>query len=88
MIMRRTCPGIMMHMGQDTEAQLWILIENFTLRHVVPQVSSDERLLLQDLLEQCTHLLTSGRSGIGLEDAVTLCSELCKGRTHTTPPVR
>jgi hypothetical protein len=75
-----------MHMGQDTEAQLWILIENFPLRYVIPQVSSDEGLVLQNLLEQCTHLLTPGRPGIGLEDAVTLCRELFKGMTHTTPP--
>jgi hypothetical protein len=71
-------------MGQDTEAQLWILVEDFPLRHVVPQVSSDERFVLQNLLEQCAYLLTPSRSGTSLEDAVTLCSELCKGTTHTT----
>jgi hypothetical protein len=87
MIVRRTCPGVIIHMRQDAEAQLGILVENFPLRHVVPKVSSDERLVLQNLLEQCTHLLTPGRSGIGLENAVALCSELFKGMTHTTPPV-
>ena len=87
MIVWRTCPGVVMHMGQDTEAQLWILIENFPLWHVVPQVSSYERFVLQNLLEQCTHLLTPGRSGIGLEDTVTLCSKLFKSMTYTTPPL-
>src|SRR5262249_61331406 len=86
MIVRRTCPGIMIHMGQDTEAQLGILIENFALWHVVSKVSSYEGLVLQNLLEQRTHLLTPARSGIGREDAVTLCSELFKGITHITPP--
>ena len=49
------------------------------LWHIVAKMRRDELLVLQHLLQKCTHLLPACRAGIGLERTVTRGSKLFEG---------
>src|SRR5262249_48254209 len=47
----------LVRVGEDTEAELRILVEDLALGHVVSDVPGDERVVLEDLLHDLAHLL-------------------------------
>src|SRR5262249_1527395 len=69
-------------MGEDAEAELGILVENLALRHVVAHVLGDERLVLEDLLDDLADLLASGRSRPFRERALAGGAELLASPAH------
>ena len=66
MVVRRAFPGARVGMREDTEAEFRVLIKDFALWHIVAKMRCDELLVLQYLLEECTHLLPTGRPGSAL----------------------
>jgi hypothetical protein len=69
-------------MGQDAEAEFRILVEDFALWHVVPEVRGHEGFVLQDVPQERTHLLPAAGAGVGFEDTMTRSGELLKGMGH------
>ena len=49
------------------------------LQEIVAKMRRDELLVLQHLLQKCTHLLPACRTRIGLERTVTRGSKLFEG---------
>ena len=79
MVVRWALLGTRVGMREDAKTQFWVLIENFALWHIVAKMRRDEVLVLQHLLQKCTHLLPACRAGIGLESTVTRGSKLFEG---------
>jgi hypothetical protein len=69
--------GAMVHMGQNAEAELGILIEDFPLWHLVAKMGGDKILVLEDISQERADFLPAFRAGLGLENPVTRRRELC-----------
>ena len=70
-IVRRAFLGIVMHVRQDAKPQLGVLVQDFPLRHLVPQMRRHERVVLQHLPQQLTDSLPARRAGVGFQNVVT-----------------
>ena len=50
--------------GEDAEAELRIFVEDLALGDVVADVPADERLVLENLLDDLAHLLAARGAGV------------------------
>jgi len=69
-------------MAEDAESEFRILVEDLTLGHVVVEMSGDEILVLQHVLDERADLLATVDPGIFRQDAVTLSGELLESISH------
>jgi hypothetical protein len=69
-------------MAKNAEPKLRILVEDLPLGNVVSQMSGDERVVLQDLLDERTHFLAALDTRIVRQDAMTCIRELREGVAH------
>src|SRR5207249_1078376 len=70
------------HVGEDAEAELRIFVEDLALWHVVADVCGDERVVLQDVLDDLADLLAPRRPGLLGERALTGGAELLQSPAH------
>src|SRR2546428_379469 len=74
--------GVLVDVGEDAEAELRVLVENLALGHVVADMSGEERLVLQDIVDDLAHLLPAPGAGIVREGALTGGRELLQRPAH------
>jgi hypothetical protein len=72
--------------AKNAEPEFRILIEDLPLRNVVTQMSGDERVVLQDLLDERADFLAARGSGIIRQDTMTCVRELLESVAHQPPP--
>src|SRR5262249_43676231 len=70
------------HVRQDAEAKFRVLVENVALGHMVVQVCTDEGFILQDITQQCAHLLPATGARVGFENPMTRSGKLLKSLSH------
>ena len=86
--MRIALLGALVDVGEDAESQLRILVQDLALGPVVAEVGGDERLVLEDFLQQRAHLLPPRAGGVFGEDAMTGGRESFERVAHGGAPSR
>ncbi len=82
MIVRVTLLGALVDVGENAEAELRVLVKDLALGPVVADLLGDERLVLQDVLDDLAHLLSAPGAGIVREGALTGGRELLQRPAH------
>jgi hypothetical protein len=75
-------------MAKNAEPEFRILVKDFPLGNVVTEMSGDESVVLEDLLDQRTDLLAAFDTRIVRQDAMTRIREFPKSIAHQQPPPR
>jgi hypothetical protein len=87
--MRLAFSGTVVDMCENAEPEFRILIEDLPLQNVVPEMSSDECCVLQDVLDERADFLAALDTRIVHQDAMTCIRELLKSVAHhPTPPLQ
>jgi hypothetical protein len=73
-------------MAKDAEPEFRILVEDLPLRNVVTEMSGDECIVLQHLLDERADFLAAGNSEIVRQDTMTCVRELIESVTHQPLP--
>src|SRR6516162_8455381 len=81
-IMRLAFSGTVVDMCENAEPEFRILIEDLPLQNVVPEMSSDECCVLQDVLDERADFLAALDTRIVHQDAMTCIRELLKSVAH------
>src|SRR5204862_3897828 len=76
MIVRLAFLSALVHMAEDAEAELGILVQNLPLRSVLGQVLTHELRIGARLLDESADLFAALGPGLGGEEAVTIGGEL------------
>src|SRR5688500_3497739 len=72
----------MMDVGEDAEAELWILVQNLALRPVVDEVRPRERRVEQDVPDHRADLLPALGAAVRGQDVTTRRRELLERISH------
>jgi hypothetical protein len=64
-IVRRAAFRPVVHMSQDAKTQLGVFIEHLTLWDVIAEMRGYEVIVLEDFLQQHTHLLSPAGAWVG-----------------------
>ncbi|TMJ71606.1 MAG: hypothetical protein E6G73_14420 [Alphaproteobacteria bacterium] len=72
MIVRLAFLGALIHMAEDAEAELGILVQNLPLRSVLGQVLTHELRIGTRVLDESADLFAALGPGLGGEEAVTI----------------
>jgi hypothetical protein len=81
-IVRLAFSGTVVDMGENAEPELRILIEDLPLRNVVTEMSGDESVILQNLLDERADFLAALDTGIVRQDAMTRIRKLRESVAH------
>jgi hypothetical protein len=84
--MRLALSGVVIYMRENAESKFRILVEDLPLGHLVTEMSGDERLVFQNVLDERAHLFAAFGPGIVRQYAVTRCRELFKSVPHQPTP--
>ena len=68
--------------SENAEAEPRVFVEDLALGHVVSDVLGDERVVLENLLEDLGHLLPARGSRVLRESLLTSGRELLQGPAH------
>jgi hypothetical protein len=82
MIVRLAVPGAVIDMTENAEPEFRILVEDLPFGHIVTEVSCDERIVLEDVLDERTDLLAALDARILRQHAVTLSGKLFESVAH------
>jgi hypothetical protein len=69
-------------MAKNAEPELRVLVEDLPLRNVVAEMSGDERIVLQNLLDQRADFLAALDTGIVRQDVITSVRKLRESIAH------
>jgi hypothetical protein len=73
-------------MAKNAKPEFRILVKDFPLGNVITEMSRDESVVLEDLLDERADFLAAFDTRVGRQDAMTRIRELPKSIAHQQPP--
>jgi len=86
MIMRIGFSRVTVYMSADAEAQVGILVDDLPIRCIVIDISGNELVVLECLLDEMADPLASRRAGILFENFLNVSRERFERKTHDEAP--